>query len=445
MNSRSKLLFGLSAIAALGAAAGVSTHGFSVAAFATAGPNAKKALSEAAAATKAIAKRNGAKAVAHAEAAVMNDPDNAEYRALLGQSYLLAGRFASAAQALSDALTLNPEDGRAALNLALAKVAAGDWAGARSTLEVHADHIPASDRGLAFALSGDPVSAINILMPAAREASSTTKTRQNLALSLALAGRWQEARALAAVDVAPDQLDARMMEWAAFARPTNAYDQVASLLGVRAVEDQGQPVRLALSQQPGVMVAAVAPQPVADPVDAYMPGSPVAVTASVEPVAQPRETAPAQPEVYQVAGTEAQVVFGPRAEIVQAIPAVRVAARPAASRLSSAPDRAVQKAARGNYYVQLGAYANAGVARDAWARQSRRLAVLADATPQGANISTRAGNFYRLSVGGFARSDATALCGKIRSAGGSCFVRAQAGDAVAHWARPGRNSQLASR
>ncbi|NDS27982.1 tetratricopeptide repeat protein, partial [Escherichia coli] len=56
-----------------------------------------------------------------------NDPQNAEYRALLGQAYLLAGRFASANQALGDALTLNPGDGRVALNLVLAKIAGGDW------------------------------------------------------------------------------------------------------------------------------------------------------------------------------------------------------------------------------------------------------------------------------------------------------------------------------
>jgi hypothetical protein len=34
-----------------------------------------------------------------------------------------------------------------------------------------------------------------------------------------------------------------MMQWLTFARPTNAYDQVASLLGVTPVQDGGQPVR----------------------------------------------------------------------------------------------------------------------------------------------------------------------------------------------------------
>ncbi|MET0923353.1 MAG: tetratricopeptide repeat protein [Xanthobacteraceae bacterium] len=441
MKTRSKLLFGFAALAAAGTVAGISTHGFALSAFATDAPNAKKAASEASAARKAIAKRKAAQAVEHAELAVANDPQNADYRALLGQAYLLSGRFTSATQALNDALTLNPEDGRVALNLALAKIAGGDWQGARNTLQTHADHIPASDRGLALALAGDPVSAVDILMPAARAADSNAKTRQNLALALALAGRWAEARSTAAVDVAPDQLDARIMEWARFSRPTNAYDQVASLLGVNAVQDGGQPVRLALAQQPGVMVAAVA-APAADPVDAYMPGAGANAAPAAEADVQVAAVEP-QPEVQQIAGTGPQVVFGPRTEIVQTVAARREAqAAPVAVRASVAATP--KKASRGNYYVQLGAYANAAVARDAWARHTRRVAGLADTTPQGAKVSTRAGNFYRLSVGGFARSDADALCRQVRSSGGNCFVRVQAGDAVAAWVKRG-TTQVASR
>jgi len=441
MKTRSKLLFCLSAIAAVGTIAGVTTHGFSAPAVAADAPNAKKAVSEAAQARNAIAKRKAGKAVAHAEAAVANDPQNPEYRALLGQAYLLAGRFTSATQALNDALSLNPEDGRVALNLALAKVAGGDWAGARSTLETHADHIPASDRGLALALAGDPVSAVDVLMPAARATDATAKTRQNLALTLALAGRWSEARALAAVDVAPDQLDARIMEWAKFSRPTNAYDQVASLLGVTAVQDAGQPARLALAQQ-NVMVAAATTGP-AEAVDAFMPGAPEAAPAEVQVASiEP------QPEIGQLAGTSAQIVFGPRAEIVQQVPvsyreaAATPAAAPAVTRQAKAAPSAAP--ARGNYYVQLGAYANSAVARDAWARHARKVPSLASATPQGAQVSTKAGNFYRLSVGGFARTDADGLCRQVRNSGGSCFVRVQAGDTAVAWSKP-RHTQVASR
>ncbi|MDP5277871.1 SPOR domain-containing protein [Sphingomonas sp. DG1-23] len=452
MTSRKMIKFGLSALVLGGVAmTGVATQGFTSTAFASAGASAKKAAAEAKDARKAIAKRKGDQAVQHAEAAVANDPANAEYRALLGQAYLLAGRFTSAGQALNDALTLSPQDGRVALNLALAKVAQGDWAGARATLQANAEIIPAGDRGLAFALAGDPVTAIEILGPAARDATATAKTRQNLALSLALAGRWAEAGKVAAMDVSPDQLQARMVEWAQFARPANAYDQVASLLGVRAVEDGGQPVALALTQQPGVAVAAAAPA--ADPVDSYMPGVPQGAeqVAAVEAAAAPQVEA--QPEQQQVAGTGPQIVFGPRAEVVQQVPVAQAAparvapkapVRVAKAAAVEAP-AVTAKAKPGAYYVQLGAYESAAVARDAWARHTRRVPSLRAETPQGVKFSTAAGNFYRLSVGGFARTDAANLCQQVRASGSPCFVRAAAGDSVAAWVKGGGRTQVAAR
>lgn len=455
MNTAITLKIGLSALALAGLAATGATHGFGLSAYAAAAPNAKKAASEAKAAQKALAKRDGDKAVAHAELAVANDPNNADYRALLGQSYLLAGRFASASQALSDALTLNPEDGRVALNLALAKVAQGDWAGARTMLQTHADQIPASDRGLAFALAGDPVAAVEILSPAARDAEATVKTRQNLALSLALAGRWKEASEIAAMDVAPDQLQARLNQWASFARPANAYDQVATLLGVTPVQDAGQPVTLALSQQPNVAVAAVTPAPAA--VDAYMPGAeaaapqPAALAEAAPVAAAPEAVTETASEPQQIAGTGPQVVFGPRSEVLQTIAAapapVAVAAKPVRP-LAAAPARVAKASpvtfAKGSYFVQLGAYDNAAVARDAWSRHARRVPALAARAPQGANVTTKAGNFYRLSVGGFARNDAVSLCQQVKASGSSCFVRVQAGDAVAAWVKGG-GAQVAAR
>lgn len=449
MKTRTMLSIGLSALVLTGTAAGVASLGMS--ASAASAENPKKAASEAAAARKFLAKRQADKAVQHAEAAVAYDPQNAGHRALLGQAYLLAGRFASAKTALGDSLALDPSNGRVALNYTLAQIAQGDWQGARLTLDTHEATIAASDRGLAYALAGDPVKAIAILEPATRAADATAKTRQNYALSLALAGRWQEAKTVAAMDVSPDQVDARIMQWATFSRPTNAYDQVASLLGVRAIEDAGQPAQLALVQTPNVAVAAA--EPVANPVDAYMPSAP----ANAEAVATQmrNETgvdvaaAAATPAIEQVAGTGPQVVFGPREEVVQAVatpvraPApARVVAPTRVAAAARAPIRVAY--AKGNYFVQLGAYDNAGVARDAWRRTAARVPALNSQTPQGAKVSTRAGNFYRLSVGGFARADADALCRTVRSTGGNCFVRVQAGDQMANWVRQG-GMQVASR
>ncbi|WP_163474785.1 hypothetical protein, partial [Escherichia coli] len=67
MKTRSKLVIGLSALAAGGTlAAGIATQGFVLSAFATDAPNAKKAVQEAGQARKAIARRKAGDAVAHA-------------------------------------------------------------------------------------------------------------------------------------------------------------------------------------------------------------------------------------------------------------------------------------------------------------------------------------------------------------------------------------------
>ena len=144
-------------------------------------------------------------------------------------------------------LELNPGNGKAALNLSLAQTATGDWAAARKTLDDHARIIPVSDLGLALALAGNPQGAVTLLMEAARAPQADAKVRQNLGLSLALAGNWGAARVAAAADMSPADVDARMQQWLAFAQPRHASDQVASLLGVSAVEDRGQPVALALN------------------------------------------------------------------------------------------------------------------------------------------------------------------------------------------------------
>ncbi|KQN37692.1 hypothetical protein ASG37_11770 [Sphingomonas sp. Leaf407] len=376
-----------------------------------------------------LGKDKGAQAVGFAEQAVALAPRDASYRALLGRAYLQAGRFASATQAFSDVLALDPADGRAALNLALAQTATGDWVGARGTLTAHAERIAPADRGLALALAGDPAGGIALLAQAARDPAATATVRQNLALALALDGRWIEARSVASVDMAPALVDQRLVEWAAFARPGNAAQQVAALLKVTTAEDRGQPVQLALvAPADPVAVAAADPAPTA--------------VASVDPapVEGLQTVSPAPVQVATVEVPRPAISFAPRREIVQALPTayakLAAAAAPARIQTASVP-------AKGNYYVQLGAYENAAVARDAWAWISRHVPRLAGHAPQGMRATIRGNAYYRLSVGGLARADATGLCGTLRASGSRCFVRAHAGEQLAVWARGG--NQVAAR
>lgn len=465
MTKRTMATLGLSALIFGGAAIGTSLTQASIAVAGALDAKAmKQAAGDAAKAQKALASGKIAQAIGFAESAVHFSPQDASYRALLGSAYLRAGRFASARDAFTDSVTLSPADGQIALNLALAQTATGDWASARKTLDDHAALIPVADRGLALALAGDPATAVELLTEAARGPATDAKTRQNLALALALAGRWPEAKSVAALDVTPAEIDDRILQWAAFAHPKAASDQVASLIGVRAVEDQGQPVALALNAQVSPQAA---PQPqMADAIDNYMPGKPGdPVAAPVEVASAPVAEAPpvmvaaAAPEI----STRPVIVFGARNPVVQALPAnytpanympakmgasrrmaaVRVPAPVLAATSTVSPAPVMAAPAKGGFFVQLGAFENAGVARDGWMKATRRYPALAAQQPSGASVRTAAGQFYRLSVGGFTRGDAVAMCSSYRAHGGSCFVRANAGDQVARWVQAPR--QLASR
>jgi hypothetical protein len=293
--------------------------------------------------------------------------------------------------------------------------------------------IPASDRGLALALAGDPKGAVAILLPAAREPGANATTRQNLALAYALAGDWRDARVIVSMDLSPADVDQRLGRWAQLAQPRRASDQVAALLGVTPSQDPGQPIALALNA-PATPVgfAEASPIPLPAPVAAAPAPAPAPAATVASVVAAPVEAA------RQVAS----VVFGPRHEVVQQLP-VQARAAPAPVVQQAAARPAPRAPASGNYYVQLGAYENAAVAHDGWARAKRRMPTLADQTPQGMRFSQDGADYYRLSVGGFTKADARRLCNSYRARGGKCFIRTDAGDALAQWVKKG--VELASR
>jgi Flp pilus assembly protein TadD len=446
MKTRAIFALGLSTLAFAGT---MAAFGDSGTAFAGSADQTKMAQKQFDSARKALSNGKPQAAVKFSEAAVSYDPGVIAYRLMLGQAYLKAGRFTSAHAAFSDALVLEPTNGKAALNLALVEIAEGNWEGARQTLDAHSATISVADRGLAMALAGDPVGAVEVLNAAVRSPNADAKTRQNFALALALAGRWQDAKTVAAMDVAPGDLDARILKWAAFANPKSASDQVASLLGVTPMVDPGQPVALALTGRGNVAVASV---------DSFMPkAQPEAVAVAAE-MGTPVVPAPAA-EPVAVMASVSTVSFAPRSEVVQVLPARAVNTVPAKHEIApgavaplvvgksksvvkgfvapkagpSAVGAAVATT-KGNYFVQLGAFESAAVAKDAWGR-ARRVSSFGGHAPSGAQFAGKTGTFYRLSVGGFARGEADAMCRSYRAKGGACFVRTGAGDSTPAWTK----------
>jgi Flp pilus assembly protein TadD len=392
----------------------------------------------------ALASNDVASAVPLAERAVERSPQDAGFRALLGNCYLAAGRFASAEAAYRDALSIYASQPQVILKLALVQIALGKTDDAKLLLAEAHSVLDVSDAGLALALAGDPQRAVELLEPAARAAGADARTRQNLALAYAFAGDWMQARNIAAQDVPADQLDGRIQQWMALATPARSSDQVAALIGIQPVAgDPGQPIRLALNKNEAVRQAAA--EPVAQPAPAVEPTA--VATVELPP-------APVTPQVEAVAAAEP--VTAPVPQIASATPVsltasdvqplalheVRPALSPAAVRLSEPLPKLRRAAAprpvangKSRSVVQLGAYSSRDRVAAAWSKVSGKHGSLKHYVPVTARFSGAQGTVYRLSVKGFGNErEAVSLCSSLKRAGGTCFVRTVSGDAPVQFA-----------
>jgi Flp pilus assembly protein TadD len=375
----------------------------------------------------ALNSKDYAAAVDFAERAVAFKPENAAYRAVLGNAYFAAGRFGSAETSFKDSLRLQSNQPDVVLKLVLVTIAQGRNSEALSFLQAGRNVIDPGNYGLALALAGQPTDAVAFLEQAARQPQAAKKKRQNLALAYALAGQWDAARTVVAQDVPANLVDARIHQWMTFASPTHASDQVASLVGVvPAAIDPGQPVQLALRQDGDTRLAAAAPIAPAAPAEASStaPAAPAAAPALA--FADPIGPAIAPEPVFVAPVAEEE---GPP----PMPPARKVAPMRAASFVpDAAPVRsaaASKLAGNSTAVVQLGAYSSRDRVQVAWNRLSSRFDMVRNYTPVSARFDGSKGTFYRLSVKGFeSQSEAIALCRDVRSAGGKCFVRTVAGD-----------------
>jgi D-alanyl-D-alanine carboxypeptidase len=431
----------------------------------------------------ALAEGELAKAVALAERAVENSPNDAGFRALLGNIYFASGRFASAEAAYKDSLTLISGQPEQILKLALVQIAQGRSSEALGLLAAAHGMLDPANHGLALALAGRPADAVAILDEVARAPGADARVRQNLALAHGLAGDWTTARTVAAQDVPPDQLDTRIQQWMAMATPARPSDQVAALTGVTPAADPGQPQRLALNRAPQqqqaqqqqareeqppmlaqpqppaqqqLQVAEVPfappaalpepppqlaePVPIAPVVEAPAPVVAEAAAALMQPVEQPEPRTPAVIEAAAVASDQpapAEAVAGPVPDLPTSFEATVQPASYVA--ISDTVRRAAESArkARGQSksVVQLGAYSSPQRVSVAWARLSKKYPALRDYTPMRARFDGPNGTVWRLSIKGFAsQTEAVNRCKLLQSRGGNCFVRSVAGDSPVQFA-----------
>ena len=392
----------------------------------------------------ALAKGQVEKAIQHAEAAVLADPRNPAFRALLGAAYLEDGRFQSAATSFGDALDLGDTNPRTVLSFALAKIASGEQRAAVAVLDEYAGSLDPADLGLALALAGQPERGVHVLVNAVRSSEEATpKLRQNLAYTYALAGNWPAAQVMAAEDVPADQLDARLAQWAAMSAPEMAQTRIASLLDVTPRADGGQPQHLALANFPeqSVMVAEAAAQgdddvalAAAEPVRVADPApsatfsaafaTPEPAVATVQPAAQGVRYV-SNPVVQQLpasasARRTAAAPAAPAApRVAQAAPQRRMAATAAAATAAAPADKGPA-----THLVQLGSYNSKIEASRGWAALQAKFPQLKDRQPVITEAVVNGRTFWRVAANGFTSQSAKSLCGTVKSAGRGCFAYA---------------------
>jgi Flp pilus assembly protein TadD len=334
-----------------------------------------------------------------AEQRVSLAPDDLEARRALAQIYFTSGRFRSAAQACDDALAIAPADEALRLKKALALLAQGNSVAAVGELD-RIGNLP--DAGLAYALAGQTRRGVDILAQAARHSDATPRTRQNLALALALDGQWARARVVAAQDLDAATLEARVRQWAVLVATADPAAQTAGLLEITPAADDGRPMELAYIP-PEARVRQVAAAP---------------AVVETSPLPNPVEVAAAAPIV--VTPVAAAAPAGGAVKASASSPAPRLAARKIGAAVSTAPAN--------RWVVQIAAYDRAELLEANWQRLRRNNAeLLGDYEAVRSEVTIGNRRYYRLALAGFdGRVEAVDLCEALQAKGRACFVRSSA-------------------
>jgi hypothetical protein len=246
-------------------------------------------------------------------------------------------------------------------------------------------------------------------------------------------------------DIPADQMDARISEWAAQARPEDFQVRVAGLIKAPLRSDPGQPTRLALNASPAAEQLAVESAAVRDvpKVAAATPVQPVAELPAAEPAAALASYAPvgAKPVEPVAVVAAALVEAAPRTPsagaprfaqnfvsipVVQPLPARQTrAAAPARVRVAAAQTHADQPVAADTHRVQLASFFTEQGARRAWGIYTAKNPELRRYRMTITKAQVRGKTYYRVAAAGLNGSQgARSLCGTVKARGMACFAYA---------------------
>ncbi|HEX9931375.1 MAG TPA: SPOR domain-containing protein [Allosphingosinicella sp.] len=382
----------------------------------------------------------------------------------VGLAFALAGQPQRAIELLEPAARAAGANGRTRQNLALAYALSGDWQRARA---VAAQDVSPAELGrrlqhwASLAQPSGQQSAVANLLGVTPAEDPGRPVRLALQLPADVAEAYAEAAP--AEDEAPtaEAPAAAPVRFAAAAAPQP--EPVAAAPVEEPIQYAEVPV---VTEQAPVQVAAVAaaaPAPVVQqpvqsaswwPAPAGAPAAPSAPASEPVRVAGVDLSVPVAAPAPAPAAEEAPVRYAAALRSLSAPSPVltrspetvartaRPVFRPAPITRAAAVSARIPRVASGagRFVVQLGAFANAANAERAWSQASRRFGFAASEA-RTARVTVNGREVTRVSVAGFAsRADAVRVCSSIQARGGSCFVRAAAGDAPVRWASQGRGN-----
>jgi Flp pilus assembly protein TadD len=154
-------------------------------------------------------------AVAVMENGMLANKDNVDIKVNYAKALSAAGRYDQALNVIGDAIRPDAPDWNALLVKGAIQDQMGNNAGARDTYNQALLIAPTEpslegNLGLSYAMTNDLVQAETHLRRAASMPGANSKIRQNLALVIGMQGRFDEAKAIYAKELPPDQVDANM-------------------------------------------------------------------------------------------------------------------------------------------------------------------------------------------------------------------------------------------
>jgi tetratricopeptide (TPR) repeat protein len=216
-------------------------------------------------------------------AIVALDENSAEAHRGMGRDMMAMGLYPKAIESLKRSHEIGGEDDLKTVNLlAMAQLRGGQPNDAIATLEEavksNDDLATKNNLGFAYVMAGELNKAIPLLEEVSKNPKATSQQRQNLALAYGLAGREEDARAIALQDLPP----------AAVANNLKTYRVMRDKLNGKAtpVIEPARPkkkVRKPVVKKEAAPVAAPAPAPVTAAPVVPAPAPPAAAPAAIPP------------------------------------------------------------------------------------------------------------------------------------------------------------------